>query len=138
MVLCVRAKDPSGKSIATGIFPGYNKVFYFWGGASYRDGQFYRPNEGIQWYAIKYWKNRGVVSYNMVGVRDYKMKFGPSKISYPCFTIAKYPVLLVLRDFAETLYFVHAKIKGRFVKIRKSMSTNTELVNENETPPSTI
>ena len=115
MVLCLRATDPSGKSIATGIFPGYNNTFYFWGGASYRASQFYRPNEGIQWYAIRYWKKKGISCYDMGGVRDSKMKFGPSKTSYPCFMIAKYPGLLKLRNFAETLYFVYFRFKGRFV-----------------------
>jgi len=119
MILCLNALDPSGKSIATGIFPGYNKEFYFWGGASYRNFQFYRPNEAIQWYAIKHWKNTGAICYNMVGVRDYKKKFGPSKICYPCFTIAKHPLLLVLRYLAETLIFVFFRAKGRFIKISK-------------------
>lgn len=33
-VLFVRARDPDGRCIATGIYPGLNEVAYFWGNAS--------------------------------------------------------------------------------------------------------
>ncbi len=35
-VLLLRARDPEGKCIATGIFPGFNKIVEFWGNASFR------------------------------------------------------------------------------------------------------
>jgi len=38
-VLLLRALDPDGKCIATGIYPGMNRVAQFWGNASFRSGQ---------------------------------------------------------------------------------------------------
>ena len=44
-LLLLRALDPDGRSIGTGIYPGMNKVAEFWGNASYRHSQNLRPNE---------------------------------------------------------------------------------------------
>ena len=35
-VLLLRARDPEGKCIATGIYPGFNQIAEFWGNASFR------------------------------------------------------------------------------------------------------
>jgi hypothetical protein len=75
-LLLLRARDPAGRCIATGIFPAYHNFMCFWGGASWRDGQILRPNEAVQWYAMRYWKERGIRSYDMGGAGDYKKKYG--------------------------------------------------------------
>ncbi len=43
-VLLVRARDADGKCIASGIFPGYNKIAEFWGNASFRK----QPNSAAE------------------------------------------------------------------------------------------
>jgi len=53
-LLLLRARDPEGKGIATGIYPGMNDVAQFWGNASFRSGQQWRPNETLHWYAMRY------------------------------------------------------------------------------------
>ena len=58
-LLMLRARDRLGRCIATGIFPHMNGVMYFWGGASWRQHQLLRPNEAIQWYAMKIGKQQG-------------------------------------------------------------------------------
>ena len=35
-ILLLRARDPEGKCIATGIYPGFNQIAEFWGNASFR------------------------------------------------------------------------------------------------------
>ena len=111
-VLCIRVRDQEGNSIATSIFFGYNNKFYFWGGASYRSGQHYRPNEYMIWTAIKYWRDRGCSTFDMVGVRDYKRKFGPHEEVYAKLIFTKYPILLPLRNMAKKAYFTLLKVKG--------------------------
>lgn len=111
-LLCLRVRDPEGKCIATTIFVGYNERFYFWGAASFREFQFYRPNEYMIWYAIKYFREKGYKYFDMYGERPYKNKFGPEKISYPCIMIAKYPILIKFRDIAKKLIWFGFKIKG--------------------------
>ncbi len=110
-LLCLRVKDPEGNSIATSIFLGYDKKFFFWGGASYRGSQCYRPNEAMIWRAIQYWKKEGCQIFDMVGVREYKKKFGPEEKQYAKITVAKYPILIALRDLAEKLFFLMLRIR---------------------------
>lgn len=112
MLLCLRVKDPSGVCIASSIFVGYNNKFFFWGGASLRQYQFYRPNEYMIWYAIKYWRNRGFTLFDMVGVRDYKKKFGAQEKEYAKIVISKYKILILLRICAKYIYFAILKVKG--------------------------
>ena len=75
-LLLLRARDAGGKCIATGIFPGFNKIAEFWGNASWRASQNLRPNELIHWYAMRYWKRRGAEFYDWGGQGEYKEKYG--------------------------------------------------------------
>ena len=104
MLLLLRARDQEGNCIATGIFPAMNKTMYFWGGASWRHYQFLRPNEAIQWYAMNYWKHRGMQRYDMGGGGKYKRKFGGYPISVPWFSKSKYPWIDPMRNMAKHAY----------------------------------
>jgi hypothetical protein len=59
-ILLLRARDPEGKSIATGISLGMNRLAFSWTLASFRSGHHFRPNELLVWHLIRYWKGRGV------------------------------------------------------------------------------
>ena len=59
-LLLLRAREPQGRCIATSIFVGMHQFAHFWGNASWRQDQHFCPNEALQWYSIKYWKQRGV------------------------------------------------------------------------------
>lgn len=114
-VLCLRVISPDGNSIATGIFPGFNHKMFFWGGASYRESQQFRPNEYMIYTAMKYWRDRGCKVFDMVGNRPYKKKFGAYEVKYPTIYIAKYGILLTLKNFAARLYYFSGSV---FYKIR--------------------
>jgi hypothetical protein len=103
-LLLLRARDPEGKCIATGIFPGYNKIAEFWGNASLRSGQIWRPNELIHWYAMRYWKKRGVAIYDWGGEGEYKEKYGSAAHKVPWFSKSRYQVMGKLRDRAKGMY----------------------------------
>ena len=103
-VLLLRARDPEGKCIATGIFPGYNKIAEFWGNASYRSSQNLRPNEAIQWYALRYWKQHGVEVYDWGGEGTYKEKYGCKLHRVPWFTKSRYQIVSTLRNEAKNMY----------------------------------
>ena len=75
-LLLLRARDPRGKSIATRIFPGYNRRSYFSGNASLREHQILPPNEAIHWSAMRYWHERGIAVHERGGAGDYKQKYG--------------------------------------------------------------
>jgi len=103
-VLLLRARDPEGKCIASGIFPGYNQIAEFWGNASYRSSQALRPNEAIHWYAMRYWKRRGVAVYDWGGEGSYKEKYGCVPHRVPWFTKSRYKILGKLREEAKKMF----------------------------------
>jgi len=96
-LLLLRACDAEGRCIATGIYPAANEFAFYNNGASWRQYQKLRPNELLHWYAIKYWKARGVRSYNMEGIMAFKQKFGGHQTSVPMYYQSKYRLLGQLR-----------------------------------------
>jgi hypothetical protein len=111
-VLLLRARDPDGRCIATGIYPGMNRVAQFWGNASHRDGQQWRPNEALNWFAIKTWKSRGAEVFDWGGGGTYKAKYGCTPVRTPRFSESKYAVLAHLRDAAQLLFLGRQKLLG--------------------------
>jgi hypothetical protein len=100
-LLLLRARDPYGEPIATGIFPAMNRTAYFWGGASHGAGQIHRPNEAICWYAMRHWRDRGIGALDLGGGGDYKLKYGPRDFTVPFLRRSRIPGLGALRDVAE-------------------------------------
>jgi hypothetical protein len=119
-VLLVRARDPEGKCIATGIFPGYNKIAEFWGNASFRSSQNLRPNEAIHWYVMRYWKQRGVAVYDWGGEGTYKEKYGCVPYSVPWFTKSRYGVISTLRGQAMSIFAKKQRFQGWLQSRRQS------------------
>lgn len=111
-LLLVRARNQDGVCIASGIFPAMNDTMYFWGGASYRPYQIVRPNEAVQWYAMRYWKARGIVKYDMGGGSEYKRKYGGRDIAVPWLRLSRYPFLEYLRNRAKRLFDYRQRLLG--------------------------
>ena len=113
-LLLLRARDPQGKCIASGIFPGFNKIAEFWGNASFRSSQILRPNELIQWYVMRYWKQRGIQIYDWGGEGKYKEKYGCVVHRVPWFTKSRYQFLSRLRGEARKAFAAKQKFMARF------------------------
>jgi hypothetical protein len=75
-LLLLRARTEDGRCVATGIYPGFNGVAQFWGGASWRSAQRLRPNEAVMWHAIRTWRNRGVRELDLGYGAAYKRAWG--------------------------------------------------------------
>jgi hypothetical protein len=103
-LLLLRARDAEGKCIATGIFPGFNRIAEFWGNASLRSSQILRPNEAIHWYVMKYWKRRGATVYDWGGGGSYKEKYGCVAHQVPWFAKSRYQFVSRLRDEAKKMF----------------------------------
>jgi hypothetical protein len=113
-LLQIRALDPRGACMGTGIYVGLNKLATFWGNASYRSMQILRPNEALHWYAIRYWKARGIEVFDWGGGGTYKEKYGPRPIRTPWFSKARYKVLDSLRDAAKAAVDARQRTLGRW------------------------
>jgi hypothetical protein len=111
-VLLIRARDLEGKCIATGIYPGYNKIAEFWGNASFRAYQNLRPNEACHWYAIRYWKQRGAEIFDWGGEGTYKEKYGCKPHRVPWFTKSRYQIVGALRNEARNMFARKQKFLG--------------------------
>jgi hypothetical protein len=111
-LLLVRARHPDGTSIATGIFPAFHNTMFFWGGASWRAHQHLRPNEAVQWFAMRYWKQRGVARYDMVGGGEYKRKYGGNEIGVPWVRKSKYGALEHLRNATRKAFALRQQLLG--------------------------
>jgi Acetyltransferase (GNAT) domain len=102
-MLLLRARNPKGQCIATGVYLGMNQTAYYWGGASWREHQKLYPNELLHWYAIRYWQKRGIASYNMVGTMEFKQKFGGVQTAVPMISKSKYRFISQLRSSAPRI-----------------------------------
>lgn len=111
-ILLLRARDPEGKCIATGIYPGFNQIAEFWGNASFRAYQNLRPNEACHWYAMRYWKKRGVSIFDWGGEGTYKEKYGCVPHRVPWFTKSRYQIVGKLRDEARNMFARKQKFLG--------------------------
>lgn len=112
-LLLLRAIDPGGHTIGTGIYPGLNKVAQFWGNASFRRSQHLRPNESLHWYAMRYWKARGVTVFDWGGGGEYKEKYGGKPISVPWFRKPRYRFLGIMRREAKRIFDLKQRAAGR-------------------------
>lgn len=115
--LLLRAKTADGQKIASAIYFGYQENSLFWGNGSLRKHQNLRPNEALHWYALKYWKRRGVKYHDWCGPNDYKRKFGPQLVEMPRITISRNRAIKWSRNAALQLYTLPRTIKRhRFLK----------------------
>ena len=113
-LLLLRARDRNGHCIATSIFPAMNGTMYFWGGASQRKYQILRPNEAIQWYAMRYWREKGIARYDMGGAGEYKRKYGGKEIVVPWLRKSRYAHISILRNFAKLAFNIRQRLSGKF------------------------
>lgn len=104
MLLLLRAKAPDGQSIATGIFPGFGRYSIFWANASVQNMRHLRPNQALHWYAMRYWKARGVLHHDWGGVGSYKKNYGGGSHTYVRQFKSVVPLLDRLRQPALTAY----------------------------------
>jgi Acetyltransferase (GNAT) domain len=119
-LLLLRARDPDGACIGTGIYPGMNRIAQFWGNASFRASQNLRPNEALHWYAMRYWKKQGVEFFDWGGGGEYKEKYGCRKILTPWFHKSRFRIIKQLRDEAQRMF----SLKQRFEGWLRSRGTN--------------
>lgn len=121
-LLLLRARNAEGDGIATGIFPGRGRVAYFWGGASWRLHQHLRPNELLLWEALRYWRARGVTSFDMGGFAKYKVKYGARRVAYRHIVRSRYSLLVPLRDAAQRAWQLQWSLRH---PVTKQMETRT-------------
>lgn len=119
-LLLVRARDAEGRSIATGIFPGFNQVSYFWANASLRPFQHLRPNEAMHWYAMRYWKGRGIQWHCWAPLGTYKRKYGGAEALMIEGRVSRNAIISMGRSVAQAAYYSSRDIRSRIRSIAQT------------------
>lgn len=112
-LLIARVRNKEGACIATGIYPGFGQMSLFWGNGSLREHQNVRPNEALHWFAMRYWKERGVTEHDWGGAATYKAKYGVEEFNVPAFRKSRSKSIQYARDLAERAYYYPRWIKRR-------------------------
>ena len=123
-LLLLQARNPEGRSIATGIYPGFNQWASFWGNASWRSEQHWQPNEALHWYALRYWKQRGVEHFDWGGVAGrgfYKEKYGGAPVSIPWFYGSRYGIIAAARKEMLDLFYRSRNALGRLRRVSREL-----------------
>ena len=81
---------------------------------------------------MKYWKQRGVRSYNMEGIMPFKQKFGGHQTSVPMFYQSKYKLLGRLRATAMPIAKTALKLAYRVKTLGRGKSGPGEASAETE------
>lgn len=126
-LLLLRARNAEGECIATGIYPAAGDTALFWGGASLKEHQNLRPNETLHWYAMRYWKARGIARYDMGGYMEYKRKYGGEEVSIPGFRRSRSQVIAAARSLAPRGMRAKQLVLGRMQRGRSAPANEAAL-----------
>jgi hypothetical protein len=99
-LLLARVRHPNGRSIATGIYPAFGKTSLFWAAGSLREYQVLRSSEALHWFAMRYWKARGVEIHDWAGGYRYKERYGATRQVIPVLRKSRFRVLEPAREVA--------------------------------------
>jgi CelD/BcsL family acetyltransferase involved in cellulose biosynthesis len=112
--LLLRAVGPDGRSIATGIYVGDDRMRKFWSNGSRRETLPLRPNQLLHWEAMRRCKALGVSRFDWGGGGAYKEAYGAEpkivwrlqRSAHPLIGFARnaaYDAILGLRTARETM-----------------------------------
>ena len=116
-VLFIKALDEKGNNIASSYYLGGGDMAFFASNASYTDALKYNANQALMWYAIKYWKNKGIKTLDLAGRGDYKANFGSELKSTPIIVWAKHKWQYNLIQGFRSIYYLRFRIMHKIKDI---------------------
>ena len=102
-VLALEAFDPNANCIASIFSFGFGEWAYYVGAASYREYQKYLPNEALFFAFVEYWNDNKIKNIDLVGYREYKMKYSPKIIEVPTIYFERFPGLFFAKKIMKKL-----------------------------------
>jgi hypothetical protein len=67
----------------------------------------------LHWYAMRYWKRRGIRVFDWGGGGEYKEKYGVTPIAVPWFKKSRYRLIANLRQGGKKIFDLKQRIIGR-------------------------
>jgi hypothetical protein len=84
-----------------------------WGAAFFRADSELHPNEVLWWDAMRYWRSRGALRYDMGGAGDCKAKYGGVETPTFRFHRSRYSALGYGRSAVRSLFRGRQVLAGR-------------------------
>jgi CelD/BcsL family acetyltransferase involved in cellulose biosynthesis len=113
-LLLLRGLSAEGRCLATTISLGHNGQVYAWGAAGVRAPEAEHLNEALKWYGLRYWKSRGMSTWDLGGWAEHKKKYGGREIMVPWIRRSRYAGLESLRGMARHAVTLDQHLRGAF------------------------
>lgn len=101
------------KCVATVLSFGLNHWGYYLGAASFKEQRQKLPNERLFLAFVEHWAERSVGNLDLVGYREYKMKYNPMIIDIPTVYFEKVPGMLRMKKIARKVISCVRKARGK-------------------------
>lgn len=111
-ILSLRVRGPDGATVATGLVVGSRHTAVNWGAAFMRSDAELHPIQVFWWEAIRHWRDRGAVLYDMGGGGEYKARYGGVATPTAHFLRSRYAILGVGRDGIRRLVAARQTMSG--------------------------
>ena len=95
---------------------GFGEWCYYLCAAHDREHGNSHPGEGLFWEMTKHWNNVGIKKMDLVGIRDYKMRYNPTVQKQVVIYFERIPGLHFMKDMAYNAVNLKRKIAGKFAK----------------------
>jgi hypothetical protein len=111
-LLLLRAYSREGKCVGTSIYVAANNVAEYWGSASFKSTQYLKPNDVLQWYAIRYWKRRGMRLLSWGPRNAFKEKLAVNPVSVAWFRKSRFAMMDSFRQCAKSMFDFRQRLLG--------------------------
>jgi CelD/BcsL family acetyltransferase involved in cellulose biosynthesis len=118
-IVTIRVSTAEGEGLATAIAVGRGRTAVLWGAAFHRSRADLHPNELLHWSAMRTWRAKGAVRYDMGGGGEYKAKYGGVEIPTVHFHRSRYALMGHGRAAIRGL----VKSRQKLVGVRRALTT---------------
>jgi hypothetical protein len=112
--------------VATSLVVGRNQTAVLWGTAFLRAHAHLHPNEVLHWEAMRHWKRKGAVIYDMGGGGEYKARYGAVLEPFLHAHISRHRVMRFGRETVRRVVGVRQGLVGRLERRRMPPEGHTE------------
>lgn len=113
LVCAEKAILPDGTCSGTSLTFGFGKWCYYLCAANARMKNNAHPAEGLFWSMTRNWISKGIINMDLVGIRDYKMRYSPEITEEIVIYGEKIKGMRFCKEFARYLIEKIRKLKGR-------------------------
>jgi hypothetical protein len=112
-LLLLRIRGADGATLATGLAIGRNRVAINWGAALPRAHAAQHPIQLFWWEAMRYWRDRGALTYDMGGDGEYKERYGSVERPAPSFHRSRFAIMGLGRSAVRNMMAVRQGLGRR-------------------------